>query len=121
MNDDTLPSMTKTFQGMFNYLLMSLNCLFTLALYALLSAYRSSHIEMHSDRSLDTFFGRSPADFFLRREFIAIPILLLAVMFVKEFTNTPYKNRVQLNMFVFATICAHAIFITVVPYIFSLA
>jgi len=105
---------------MINYLLMSLNCLITLALYALLSAYRSSHIETHRYRSIESFFGSSLADFFLRREFIAVPILLLAVMFVKEFSDTPYKSKVQFSMFVFIAICAHAVFISVVPYIFSL-
>ncbi len=121
MNEYTLPSMSKTFHGIFNYLLMSLNCLLTFVLYALLSAYRSLHIETHSYLKPNTLLESSTAEFFLRREFIAIPILLLAVIFVKEFTNSPYRSKVQLNMFVFAVICAHSLFISVVPYIFSLS
>ena len=119
MNENTLPSMSKTFHGIFNYLLMSLNCLLTFALYALLSAYWRLHIEMLSLLRTDVHFGSSMADFFLKREFITIPILLLVLIFVKEFANAPYKSKVQLNMIFFAAICAHAIFITVVPYIFS--
>lgn len=119
MNEYTLPSTTNAFHGLFNYLLMSLNCLITFVFYALLSAYRRLHIEIHRYRETDVFFESSMTDFFLRREFIALPILLLAFMFVKEFTSTPYKSKVQLNMFIFATILGHAIFITTVPYLFS--
>ena len=120
MNEYTLPPMSKTFHGIFNYILMSLNCLLTFVLYALLSAYRSLHIEPYSYLKTSSVFGSSMADFFLRREFITIPVMLLAIMFVKEFTNSHYKSKVQLNMFVFAAICAHSLFITVVPYFFSL-
>lgn len=121
-NDDmieyTLPSGTKTFYGLTNFLLLALNCILTFALYALLSFLRSIHIETRSHQGSDSLFGPISADFLLRREMIIVPILLLVVMFVKEFKNNPGENSVYLNWMVFAVICAHAVFIAVVPHLF---
>ena len=110
--------MSKAFHGILNYILMSLNSLLTFALYALLSAYRRLHIETYSYRKAESLLGSAMTDLFLRREFIAVPILLLAVMFLAEFSKVSYKSKVQLNIFVFAAICAHAIFITIIPHVF---
>ncbi len=121
MNEYTLPSMANTFHGIFNFLLMALNCLITIAVYALLSAYRRLHVEIHAYREFEIFLDPPMVNFFLRREFIAVPLLLLAVMFVKEFSDASYKSKVQLNMFILAAIFAHSLFIVAVPYFFSLA
>lgn len=120
MKEAALPSVPKAFHRLLNFLLMVLNCLLTLLLYSLLSVSRSLYIETYSYRETGSFPGPAMADFFLRREFIILPLLLLAFMFLKEFKDRNFKKSIRINLLILAIIFLHAFFIAAVPFTFSL-
>ena len=64
--------------------------------------------------------GHAIVNFLLRKEFILIPILLIAYMVIKEFKVKPLRSRVHINLSVFAGISIHALIVFVVPFIFGL-
>lgn len=101
-----------------NILLMLFNIHLALALYSILDLSRRWHIGV--DPKTGEYTGPALANFFLRKEFVLIPILLIIFMVVKEFKVKSFKRRVHINLFISAGILAHAIFIASVPFIFSL-
>jgi hypothetical protein len=97
---------------------MLFNVCLAVALYSILDLTRRWYISVDPETS--KYAGSAIADFFLRKEFIIIPILLIVFMVIKEFRVKPFKKRVYINLFISAGIIGHAMFIAAVPFIFSL-
>lgn len=72
------------------------------------------------DASPGVYQGPALVDFLLRKEFIIIPLLLIAFMVAKEFKVKPLKKRLYINSLISAGIFVHAVFIFIVPFIFGL-
>ncbi|MGD9217161.1 MAG: hypothetical protein PVJ84_20285 [Desulfobacteraceae bacterium] len=118
MDKDMQNSKPKLIHKLFNAFLMVFNVCLTVALYSILDLARRWYIG--TDPETSEYSGPALADFFLRKELIIIPILLIVFMVVKEFKVKPIKKRVHINLFISAGIFGHAMFIAAVPFIFSL-
>lgn len=108
----------KIIHKMFNVFLMVFNVCLAVVLYSILDLTRRWYIGV--DPETGEYPGPFLADFFLKKELIIIPILLIVFMVVKEFKVKPFKKRVQINLFISAGILGHAMLIAAVPFIFSL-
>jgi len=118
MDNDIPISEPKVFHKILNVVLMLFNVNLVLILYTILNLTRSWHIG--ADPSTGDYTAPVMAEFFLKKEFIIIPIILLCFMIYKEFKVTRFRKRVQINLFISAGILSHAMFIAAVPFIFSL-
>lgn len=101
-----------------NFLLMLFNVHLAFAFYSILDLSRRWHIGVSPEKG--DYERPALADFFLRKEFIVIPILLVFYMIVKEFRIRSFKKRVHINLLISAGILSHALFIGAVPFMFSL-
>lgn len=118
MDKDIQNSKPKMIHKLFNVFLMVFNVCLAVALYSILDLTRRWYIG--SAPETGEYPGSALADFFLRKELIIIPILLIVFMLVKEFKVKPFKKRVHINLFISAGILGHAMLIAAVPFIFSL-
>jgi hypothetical protein len=118
MDNDIPISEPRAFHKFLNLVLMLFNAHLALALYSILTLTRSWHIGV--DPSTGAYTAPPLAEFFLKKEFIIVPIFLLVLMIYKEFKIKLFRKRVQINLLVSACILAHAMFIAAIPFIFSL-
>jgi hypothetical protein len=70
---------------------MLFNVCLAVALYSILDLTRRWYISVDPETS--KYAGSAIADFFLRKEFIIIPILLIVFMVIKEFRVKPFKKE----------------------------
>jgi hypothetical protein len=100
-----------------NLLLMLFNVLLAISFTSYLKVMRKIVV---GDASPGVYQGPVLVDFLLRREFVIIPILLIVFMVGKEFKVKPLKKRLLINLFISASIFAHAVFVFILPFIFDL-
>jgi hypothetical protein len=96
---------------------MLLNCLLAVSFTSFITVMRKMIV---GDAPPGAYEGPALVDFLLRKEFIVVPILLIAFMVVKEFKVKPVKKKLYFNLFVLAGIFAHAVIVFVVPFIFKM-
>ena len=94
MKKNNLNSTPKIIHKFFNLLLMLFNVLLALALYSILDLSRRWYIGVDPETS--TFTGPALANFFLKKELIIIPILIVIIMVGKEFFIISFKNEYKL-------------------------
>lgn len=118
MNQEAVLNKPKTLHLILNVLLMAFNLLMAIiSIYYLIASHRLN-IEQFIDPQTGEFPGSSIAYFFLRKEFILIPVLLIVYMVYKEFKMASFRKRVKKNLLVLAGIYGHWIFVGLVPFIF---
>jgi hypothetical protein len=100
-----------------NFFLMLFNCLLAVSFTSFITVMRKMIV---GDAPPGAYEGPAIVDFLLRKEFIVVPILLIAFMVVKEFKVKPIKKKLYINLFVSAGIFAHAVIVFVVPFIFKM-
>jgi hypothetical protein len=96
-----------------NYVLMAINILTAMGSASYIYYTHVANVEL-----IDEHPEPAIAYFFLRKEFMLIPILLVAYMIYKEFKVASFKKRVKKNLWVLAGIYIYCIFIGLVPFIF---
>jgi hypothetical protein len=118
MNNGALyPKQEMISHKIFNILLMLFNVLLAISFTSFLKVMRKMVV---GDTPPGFYQGPVLVDFLLRKEFVIIPILLLVFMVGKEFRVKPLKKRLYINLFIFASIFAHAVFVFILPFIFDL-
>lgn len=118
MNQEAVLQRPKTFHVVLNILLMLFNLLMAYSSAVFLFMTRRIHIEHFIDPQTGQYPGPALADFFLRKEFIIIPILLIIYMVVQEFRIKIFRKRVYKNLLVLVGIYGHVLFMGLVPFIF---
>lgn len=118
MNQEAILLRPKTFHVVLNMLLMLFNILMAIGSASVLFISRSANIEHFVDPQTGQYPGPVLLDFFLRKEFIIIPILLILYMVIKEFRIKSFRKRVYRNLLVLAVIYLNALFIGLVPFVF---
>lgn len=118
MNQEAILKKPKKIHLILNVLLLVLNVLAAMGSIGYLLVSNSMNIEQFVDPQTGEFPGSSIAYFFLRKEFILIPILLIVYMVIKEIKVASFKKRVRRNLLVFVGIYGHCILVGLVPFIF---
>jgi hypothetical protein len=117
MNDDaTIPSKPRKLHSVLNVLLMFYNILMGYTLCVVIVIARRLHVDPFINQQ-GVYPGSQVVSFFLRNELLAIPILLIAAMILKEFKVKIFKKRVYINLLIMAAIHIHLIITMLIPHI----
>lgn len=118
MNQEAILKKPKPLNLILNVLLMAFNLLMAMISINYLIVSHSINIEQFIDPQTGQFPGSPIAYFFLRKEFVLIPILLIVCMVIKEFKVASFRKRVKRNLLVSAGIYGHWIFVGLVAFLF---
>lgn len=115
-NDATIPLKPRKFHSVLNVLLMLYNVLMGYTVCVMIIIARRLHVDPFISPQ-GVYPGSPIVSFVLRTEFIAVPVILIVTMVLKEFKVKIFKKRVFINLLIFAAIHIHLFVIMLLPYL----